>query len=546
MTTTSASQPSVDASPVIGTRVSVAGEPQEHPLRGEIEQHPLRGEIALCLSGGGYRAAAFHLGVLDLLHDLGLLERVRVISALSGGAIISARYVTALARGVTFERFRDDFGKSLLGNNPLAEAFDHLRRTGNDKTRVSLIRSLADAYAKPDFLGDLRFGELMESPLVPDDLIFGTTEFQGGKAFRFQMSRRSQPLVGNQPPLDIAKALAHDLRVADIVAASSCFPAAFEPMIFPDDFQWSRPIDEVRTDLSPQLAAGVPLMDGGIYDNQGVDGALAVYRRADIHPGLLLVSDSSPRVANLYKAPDRKRRGGLSLGSIRKLGWAFFVGSLLSTAALVIKTISELREDDLHLLDGLLFGLPTVVCMAVAWTLFQMDRRASQEQDRLREATGLDLWPNLKGVSLPDFLDMVHARLMSLVCLTNDIFMKRVRGLIQTSLRIGPRYRNRVLSNLIYDLDLGRPTLYRLYPWMQPKLELVALARTSEATPSALWFNDSDDFKNLVRCGRATTCFNILEFLINTESEALEDPASPEAKLFEAARALWQEINVAG
>ena len=34
------------------------------------------GNIGLFLSGGGYRAAAFHLGSLDLLQKVGLLERV--------------------------------------------------------------------------------------------------------------------------------------------------------------------------------------------------------------------------------------------------------------------------------------------------------------------------------------------------------------------------------------------------------------------------------------------------------------------------------------
>jgi NTE family protein len=31
--------------------------------------------IALCLSGGGFRASLFHLGLLRELHELGLLGR---------------------------------------------------------------------------------------------------------------------------------------------------------------------------------------------------------------------------------------------------------------------------------------------------------------------------------------------------------------------------------------------------------------------------------------------------------------------------------------
>ena len=37
------------------------------PLPDLLEADPFAGDFALCLSGGGYRAAAFHLGVLDVL-----------------------------------------------------------------------------------------------------------------------------------------------------------------------------------------------------------------------------------------------------------------------------------------------------------------------------------------------------------------------------------------------------------------------------------------------------------------------------------------------
>lgn len=49
-------------------------------------------DIALCLSGGGFRATLFHLGVLKRLHELGLLTRVRMLSAVSGGAVTAALF----------------------------------------------------------------------------------------------------------------------------------------------------------------------------------------------------------------------------------------------------------------------------------------------------------------------------------------------------------------------------------------------------------------------------------------------------------------------
>lgn len=49
-----------------------------------------RAGMALCLSGGGYRSALFHLGALRRLNELGVLSQVDTISSVSGGSILSA------------------------------------------------------------------------------------------------------------------------------------------------------------------------------------------------------------------------------------------------------------------------------------------------------------------------------------------------------------------------------------------------------------------------------------------------------------------------
>ncbi len=61
-----------------------------------LPQQPLN-EIALCLSGGGYRAASFHLGTMDYLYRLKykgepLLHRVKAISTVSGGTFTGVLY----------------------------------------------------------------------------------------------------------------------------------------------------------------------------------------------------------------------------------------------------------------------------------------------------------------------------------------------------------------------------------------------------------------------------------------------------------------------
>ena len=49
-------------------------------------------KIGLALSGGGSRAIAFHLGCLRALNRLGLLDRVVILSTVSGGSVIGAYF----------------------------------------------------------------------------------------------------------------------------------------------------------------------------------------------------------------------------------------------------------------------------------------------------------------------------------------------------------------------------------------------------------------------------------------------------------------------
>jgi len=61
----------------------------------EATQNPFNSrerKLGLALSGGGFRAALFHIGVLGRLAELDLLKSVSVLSTVSGGSIIGAAY----------------------------------------------------------------------------------------------------------------------------------------------------------------------------------------------------------------------------------------------------------------------------------------------------------------------------------------------------------------------------------------------------------------------------------------------------------------------
>ena len=57
-----------------------------------------RGKFQLALSGGGFRASLFHIGVLASLAEHDVLRHVEVLSCVSGGSIIGAQYYLELRK----------------------------------------------------------------------------------------------------------------------------------------------------------------------------------------------------------------------------------------------------------------------------------------------------------------------------------------------------------------------------------------------------------------------------------------------------------------
>src|SRR5208283_2940969 len=63
--------------------------------------------IGLSLSGGGFRATLFHLGVIRRLHEFGILAKLTTVSSVSGGSILNgflaSRPVSPFSGVVDFE-----------------------------------------------------------------------------------------------------------------------------------------------------------------------------------------------------------------------------------------------------------------------------------------------------------------------------------------------------------------------------------------------------------------------------------------------------------
>jgi NTE family protein len=238
---------------------------------GSAHDDPRRPEegIALCLSGGGYRAMLFHLGALWRLNELGLFPKVARVSSVSGGSI------TAAFLGLKWSRLSFNAG---VATNFLAEVVTPIRALagktidegsiiGGIFTPGSISDKLTESYRKHLF-GN---ATLQNLPADPPRFVINATSVQTGALFRFSRPYVADYRVGmiKNPTIELAVA----------VAASSAFPPVLSPLKLElDPSLWEPPSGHPSEDLhrEPYLSE-VVLTDGGVYDNLGLEAAWKRY-----------------------------------------------------------------------------------------------------------------------------------------------------------------------------------------------------------------------------------------------------------------------------
>ena len=207
--------------------------------------------IGLALSGGGFRAAAFHLGVMRHLQNLGLLAKLDLLSCVSGGSIaggaLAANWgkANALERLDTYLRTKSVAVASVIGG--LLDPFE---------TRLE---KLADTYDRDLFAGTNLSG-LRSGPRI----YFNATNLSTGNLFFFVAGGGLAEEMGEH---ELGVTPAPNFLVSRAVAASSAFPPVFGPL-------------RLNPDVYPPGAVVeyVTLTDGGVYDNMGVNPLLRVAR----------------------------------------------------------------------------------------------------------------------------------------------------------------------------------------------------------------------------------------------------------------------------
>lgn len=369
-------------------------EPMDHPEIREIFQvllpgaekavrSAVLGRVGLALSGGGFRASFYHLGVLARLAELDVLRHVDVLSCVSGGSIVGACYWLMLRNRLLKQAplSQNDYislVRELIGHFSGAVA-QNLRGTPSklavgwriftgskgaldtDKIAEALEQYFYGPLwpdGEPIFMHRLPFEPLdhdrtvsggqdfnptkhnwLRSDKVPA-LILNATTVNTGHAWQFTPTWMGESPWSTHPAADSVPRLEWHyyepgedwhIRLARAVAASACVPGLFEPLRIDDAY------DGVK----------VQLVDGGVHDNQGTVALLAQ------NCNLLLVSDAAGQLM-LEKEP-KPGLTGLGSYAVRSMDTLMERVRLANYADLAARVRTKLIRGMmfLHMKDGL-------------------------------------------------------------------------------------------------------------------------------------------------------------------------------------------------
>src|SRR5215470_3030661 len=230
--------------------------------------HAATHKIGLALSGGGFRASLYHLGLVRFLRDAGLLPCVSHITAVSGGSIIAAHLVlnwdryngsasefdAAAAEFLSVVRL--DVRNRIVRRFPLALPLRWPRRLLGRSNRKLSRTGLLEYHYERFLCGDTSLFELPERP----QLHILATNLSEGCLCSF--NRNGLLMVRRQPGGTFRIDHIHIglATVAMAVTASSAFPGFFPPL------------ELTGADVGANIGefGRQAYTDGGVFDNLGV------------------------------------------------------------------------------------------------------------------------------------------------------------------------------------------------------------------------------------------------------------------------------------
>ncbi|MEE9289262.1 MAG: patatin-like phospholipase family protein [Bacteroidota bacterium] len=259
-------------------------------------------KIGLALSGGGFRATVFHLGVLARLAAEKRLEEVTFLSTVSGGSLCIGM-VHAINNGRWPES--EAYVNQVV---PKAHAFLTKENLQGKIIRRTLWPPWNILRARADILASVMedtwgvTGKLSDLPDSPRWMINATC-YESGKNWRFEGFRMGDYVFGQTYDTDFPLSRA--------LAASAGFPGLIGAL--PVDtrnhswFKYDKRRENAEASEAPEAQrrwktrpitpkySKVHLWDGGVYDNLGLEGLHDFIDGWRVDIDFLIVSDASGR-----------------------------------------------------------------------------------------------------------------------------------------------------------------------------------------------------------------------------------------------------------
>jgi predicted acylesterase/phospholipase RssA len=287
--------------------------------------------IGLALSGGGFRATLFHLGVVRLLHETGQLSQVKRIGAVSGGSILAAHLVLHWEQyagsNENFHKAAQEIiqfvQKDIRGRVIRRWIFAwlclalprFLMPRSRRWTSTNLLQKQYGRLYKDKALKDLRASDRPQVYFYSASLTTGAVCSFGRSGFRWHDKSddpRERSIVAPNTPIAFA------------VAASSAFPPLFPPIEISTETLFTNKNDFPYSHY---------LTDGGVYDNLGID-RLSWFQRTTQEPEQQL---------DLFIASDAQGNFDSELDT----RFAFIVGRNVRASDLLMTRVSSLQLERL-------------------------------------------------------------------------------------------------------------------------------------------------------------------------------------------------------
>jgi len=515
--------------------------------------------IALCLSGGGYRASTFQLGMmsyLDLKEYKGnqLLENVKAISTVSGGTITGVYYAALIQEGKPFKEIYKELLNWLSTADLVKEGFIKLNSNGAwkyDYKRKNVINAFAELYDDSLLHGRTMklFDDFSNSHL--EFVCFNATEFYTGLRYRFQTS------YFGSGGLRLGKDIYSNFRLGDVIASSSAFSGGFEPISMPDDFLDPKSKEYAEIKLKKAYKdQEVGLMDGGIVDNQGISSIEDYADNKNVDPfDLILVSDVASPYIDPFKFSELNS-GGIREKTLNniirryKFTRAFILVSilLLIAAGIFLLYKSELKDSTIFGLGIALSGLALLLMIAYLVIRSKIRKLLSvlkKYTHKIVPKFFRDRFPyiEINKVKIKYLEGLLMDRALSLKLLVPNLFLRQIRSLHYNRLYDNPAYDFKRMDCLIKELtqidfnkklekDYSEIAAYLPNDFKGETYEEIMGAEIKEYLDEAarfgttLWFTHQDklagQLKSLIISGQVTCCQNLLIYL----TKLIHDPKS--------------------